>query len=251
MNLKDYSSQLQQLLSEITSFDVNAGSMTIFVELRNRYSALILQFMREFSRMTQSMELSSEQSYIPFIVSGKVPPDAVRSLKLTIENTKREIDFLTHGENDCGNRFRCFKIGHRCPHEIDSQKYLFFVGMPFDDRYVDSYQLGIKAMLEQHGIDTANKVFKADEQYSNGDILCKICKAIQESQNIIINISEQNPNVMFELGLAYGINKNVFLIKDDMSAVISDLRGLEYTSYSNAGDLANKLQIRFRELGII
>lgn len=192
-----------------------------------------------------------EQSSTPLIVSGKVPPDAVRSLKLTIENTKREIDFLTHGENESGNRFRCFKIGHRCPHEIDSQKYLFFVGMPFSDRYIESYQRGIKAMLEQHGIDTANRVFKADEQYSNGDILCKICKAIQESQNIIINISEQNPNVMFELGLAYGLNKNVFLIKDEESSVISDLRGLEYTSYSNAGNLASKLQDRFHELGII
>ena len=246
MNLRDYSSQLQQLLSEVTSFDVNAGSVIDFMELRNRYSELSLQFMKEFSRMSQSME----QSSTPLIVSGKVPPDAVRSLKLTIENTKREIDFLTHGENDCDNRFRCFKIGHRCPHEIDTQKYLFFVGMPFNNRYIDSYQRGIKAMLEQHGIDTANKVFKADEQYSNGDILCKICKAIQEAQNIIINISEQNPNVMFELGLAYGLNKNVFLIKDKESAVISDLSGLEYTSYSNAEELASKLEIRFHELVI-
>ena len=247
MNLRDYSSQLQQLLSEVTSFDVNAGSVIDFMELRNRYSELSLQFMKEFSRMSQSME----QSSTPLIVSGKVPPDAVRSLKLTIETTKREIDFLTYGENDYDNRFRCFKIGHRCPHEIDTQKYLFFVGMPFNNRYIDSYQRGIKAMLEQHGIDTANKVFKADEQYSNGDILCKICKAIQEAQNIIINISEQNPNVMFELGLAYGLNKNVFLIKDEESAVISDLKGLEYTSYSNAGDLAHKLETRFRELRII
>ena len=251
MNLRDYSSQLQQLLSEITSFDVNAGSMTIFVELRNRYSALILQFMREFSRMTQSMELSSEQSYIPFIVSGKVPPDAVRSLKVTIENAKREIDSLIHEDNDSDNRFRCFLIGHSCPFEIDSQKYLFFVGMPFNDQHAESYQIGIKSMLNRHGVDTEKRLFKADEQYSNFGILCKICKGIQESQNLIINISDQNPNVMFELGLAYGLNKNVFLIKDKESAVISDLNGLEYTSYSNAEELASKLEIRFHELGII
>ena len=56
---------------------------------------------------------------------------------------------------------------------------------------------------------------------------------------------------MFELGLAYGLNKNVFLIKDKDSAVISDLSGLEYTSYSNAEELASKLETRFREQGII
>lgn len=247
MNLRDYSSQLQQLLSEVTSFDVNAGSVIDFMELRNRYSELSLQFMKEFSRMSQSME----QSSTPLIVSGKVPPDAVRSLKLTIENTKREIDFLTHGENDRGNYFRCFIIGDDCPVKIDSQKYLFFVGMPFNDQHVESYQGGIKAMLNRHGVDTDKKLFKADEQYSNYGILCKICRGIQESQNIIINISDQNPNVMFELGLAYGLNKNVFLIKDKDSAVISDLSGLEYTSYSNAEELASKLETRFRELRII
>lgn len=247
MNLRDYSSQLQQLLSETTSFDVNAGSMIVFMELRKRYSDLSLQFMDEFNQMIQSFR--SQNTF--FMPSAHVTSEDVRSLKRSIESMKREIDSLIHEENEGGNRFRCFKIGNSCPQDIDSQKYLFFVGMPFNDRYIDSYQRGIKAMLEQHRIDTANRVFKADEQYSNVDILCKICKAIQESQNIIINISEQNPNVMFELGLAYGLNKNVFLIKDKESAVISDLSGLEYTSYSNAEELASKLETRFREQGII
>ena len=94
-------------------------------------------------------------------------------------------------------------------------------------------------------------IFKADEQFSTFDILCKICKAIQESQYAIINISGQNPNVMFELGLAYGLNKTVFLIKDARSTEISDLKGLEYTEYSSAGDLASKLETRFSDLGII
>ena len=247
MNLRDYSSQLQQLLSEVISFDANTGSVGDFIKLMSRYNSLISQFVDEFIQMSRSFGSQN----IPFIVSGPVTPDNIRSFQLVVENTKREIDSLIHEENEGGNRFRCFKIGNSCPQDIDSQKYLFFVGMPFNDRYIDSYQRGIKAMLEQHRIDTANRVFKADEQYSNVDILCKICKAIQESQNIIINISEQNPNVMFELGLAYGLNKNVFLIKDKDSAVISDLSGLEYTSYSNAEELASKLETRFRELGII
>ena len=188
---------------------------------------------------------------IPFLASGHVTPDSIRSVQQIIENTKREIDSLIHEENDRGNHFRCFIIGDDCPVKIDSQKYLFFVGMPFNDQHVESYQGGIKAMLNRHGVDTDKKLFKADEQYSNHGILCKICRGIQESQNIIINISDQNPNVMFELGLAYGLNKTVFLIKDKDSAVISDLNGLEYTSYSNAEELASKLETRFREQGII
>ena len=247
MNLRDYSSQLQQLLSEVISFDANTGSVGDFIKLMSRYNSLISQFVDEFIQMSRSFGSQN----IPFIVSGPVTSDNIRSFQLVVENTKREIDSLIHEENEGGNRFRCFKIGNSCPQDIDSQKYLFFVGMPFSDQYVDSYQCGIKAMLEQHGIDTSNRVFKADEQPSTIDILCKICKGIQESQYIIINISGRNPNVMFELGLAYGLNKTVFLIKDENSAEISDLKGLEYTQYSNAADLANKLQNRFRDLGII
>lgn len=247
MNLRDYSSQLQQLLSETTSFDVNAGSMIVFMELRKRYSDLSLQFMDEFNQMIQSFR--SQNTF--FMPSAHVTSEDVRSLKRSIESMKREIDSLVQKENDSGNHFRCFIIGDDCPVKIDSQKYLFFVGMPFNDQHVESYQGGIKAMLNRHGVDTDKKLFKADEQYSNYGILCKICRGIQESQNIIINISDQNPNVMFELGLAYGLNKNVFLIKDKDSAVISDLSGLEYTSYSNAEELASKLETRFRELGII
>ena len=247
MNLRDYSLRLQELHSEITSFDVNTGSAVDFLKLISTYQNLILQFEKEFSQMTQSFGYRD----IPFLASGHVTPDNIQSFLLIIENAKREIDSLIHEENDSSNHFRCFIIGDDCPVKIDSQKYLFFVGMPFNDQHVESYQGGIKAMLNRHGVDTDKKLFKADEQFSNYGILCKICRGIQESQNIIINISDQNPNVMFELGLAYGLNKNVFLIKDKDSAVISDLSGLEYTSYSNAEELASKLETRFREQGII
>ena len=248
MSLRDYSLQLQQLLSETTSFDDSTSGVSSldFERLRRSFNGLIAQFNREFNRSVQPFECQDILSMTSYFVS----PRDLRLFKITIENMMKEIESLIQEEKNNSNCFHCFKVGSGCPHVIDSQKYLFFVGMPFNDQYIDSYQFGIKAMLDQHGIDTTNSVFKADEHFSIVDILCKICKAIQESQYIIINISDQNPNVMFELGLAYGLNKKVFLIKDEKSAVASDLKGLEYTQYSNAGDLAGKLETRFRELGI-
>lgn len=246
MSLRDYSLQLKQLLSEIASFE--AGNITRFciVDLINGYNTLITQFNREFNRDTHPFASPN----MSLIYQGIIYPDDLRLFKLNIESMKEEIDSLIQEEKNNFYRFRCFKIGHQCPHEINPQRFLFFVGMPFAPEYSDSYQYGIKDMLARHGIEVERRIFKADEQPSTIDILCKICKGIQESQNIIINISDQNPNVMFELGLAYGLNKNVFLIKDKDSAVISDLNGLEYTSYSNAEELASKLETRFREQGI-
>lgn len=249
MNLRDYSFQLAQLISDINDVDhyrfVRESDIMPWLE---RFNTLVSAFNHEFDRTIPEYPIRD----VKLTSSGKtIQATCVISFRNSIVNLKNEIDALVQEGKDSSNHFRCFKIDHQCPHEIDDQKYLFFVGMPFNDQYLDSYRYGIKAMLDQHGIDTAKRVFKADEQFSTVDILCKICKAIQESQYVIINISGQNPNVMFELGLAYGLNKTVFLIKDARSTEISDLKGLEYTQYSNAGDLANKLQIRFHELGII
>ncbi len=249
MKLEDFSLKLAQLLSDINSSDPNSYVRdSDFKPWVEKFNALVCEFNISFSRQAPFFELTNAR----FTVSGKtIKPNFVTSLKKSIILFKQEIDGLIQRGKDRSNRFHCFKIGHQCPHEIDSQRFLFFIGMPFSDQYVDSYHYGIKDMLERHGIDVERRIFKADEQPSTIDILCKICKGIQESQYIIINISGRNPNVMFELGLAYGLNKTVFLIKDENSAEISDLKGLEYTQYSNASDLALKLQNRFRELGII
>ena len=249
MKLEDFLVRINLFLSVINDCRITDYiSDSIFNEWVKSYNALVSDFNRTFNRTIPPFVVSREC----FSESGRATNySAVKFLNNTVSIFKNEIESLIQKQETNINHFHCFKIDHQCPHPIDSKKYLFFVGMPFDSQYVDSYQFGIKTMLDQHGIDTANRLFKADEQPSTIDILCKICKAIQESQYIIINISGRNPNVMFELGLAYGLNKTVFLIKDENSTEISDLKGLEYTCYSNATDLACKLQTRFHELGII
>ena len=81
--------------------------------------------------------------------------------------------------------------------------------------------------------------------------MCKICQAIQKSKYVIINISALNPNVMFELGLAYGLGKEVFIIKDKSTVVSTDLKGLEYTEYSHAGELQQELRKKLKAFDLI
>lgn len=132
----------------------------------------------------------------------------------------------------------CFKTGVRgCPLHPPEDKNKVFVAMPFSDDYRDSYEYGIKIVLEQLGIN----YFKADNEISNKDIMCKICCEIQSCSRVIANISGLNPNVMLELGLAYGLGKKVIIIKDKKTVSISDLGSIEYIEYSHAGELQQKL----------
>ena len=109
--------------------------------------------------------------------------------------------------------------------------------MPFDDAFRDSYEYGIKLALETSG----NIPFKANDEISNKDIMCKICYEMQTCKYLIFNISGLNPNVMMELGFSYGLGKETIIVKDKNTKGISDIAGIEYIEYSHAGDLCSKL----------
>jgi hypothetical protein len=133
---------------------------------------------------------------------------------------------------------RCFKTGViNCPKEINFSPKSVVVAMPFGDEFKDTYIYGVRPALEESGLNP----WKADEQISNIDIMCKICQAIQESGYVLANITDWNPNVVFELGLAYGLGRSVILIKHKRGEVPVDLKGLEYIEYSTIDGLKRNL----------
>ena len=141
---------------------------------------------------------------------------------------------------------RCFKIGlDFCPLQIREKQESVFIGMPFRDEYFDIYTYGILPALKELKLEP----WKADEKVSNIDIMCKICKGIQESPFAIVNISEWNANVLFELGLIYGIGKIALIIKKTGEEVPVDLSGLEYISYRHSGDLRERILRFFSRFG--
>ena len=133
---------------------------------------------------------------------------------------------------------KCFKLGiANCPLNPIEKKYKVFVAMPFSDEYKDSYEYGIKIALNQTGTEH----YKADTEISNKDMMCKVCVELQSCGKVIANISGHNPNVMLELGLAYGLGKEVIVIKDKKTITISDLGSIEYIEYAHANELQQKL----------
>jgi|GEM_PF-2791441 len=129
---------------------------------------------------------------------------------------------------------RCFMTGlPYCLWKIEEDDKIVFVGMPFLSKgsiqFNDVYLNGIRPAVSHLGLC----VWRADEKLSTGAIICKICQGIQNCRYAIIDISEWNPNVLFEFGLACGLGKRSLLIKNKISDVPTDLRGLEYVSYSD------------------
>lgn len=77
-----------------------------------------------------------------------------------------------------------------------------FVAMPFDKSFDDVYFYGIKEAVECNGRVSE----RTDQAFFTEDIIVRIKKRIVDSEFIIADISGNNPNVLYEIGLADGVS---------------------------------------------
>jgi GAF domain-containing protein len=106
---------------------------------------------------------------------------------------------------------------------------MVFIGIPFSAHYKNVYNFAILPALEKVKLTP----WIAFEEKSVIAIMRKVFNGIQQSHIGIVDISEWNPNVLLELGVLYGQNHPVILLKQEDSKVPADLAGLEYIQYGD------------------
>lgn len=148
-------------------------------------------------------------------------------------------------------QFQCFKTGGDCSRrDITLKPNQVFIAMPFssDKINMDNVLFGISSALQEVGYEP----FRADEVFLGKDLMCNICKHIQESLFNIVDISDWNPNVLLELGMMYGWGRPVILLKYKGSdtKVPADLRAQLYFEYDdNWKSLIDGLTKILKDLG--
>ena len=109
-----------------------------------------------------------------------------------------------------------------------TKKPLAFVIMPFDEEVDDVYEHFMKPLLEDVGFS----VDRADDIDSQQNILRDILERIDKSELIIADLTNGNPNVFYELGLAHALRKPVILLTQDIEGVPFDLKSYRLLEYS-------------------
>mgnify|MGYP001243309537 CR=1 FL=1 len=219
---------------------------TTFQGLVNEYNLLVKKYNSITSANLSTRNVSKyELSSTGKTVRVDIAESFSASIKAVEEKIGAEITEMQSKEAPTPlHQMRvCFKTRVKgCPIKPQFKPKKVFIAMPFNPEYIDSYEYGIKIALDQSGIEHV----KADKEISNKDIMCKVCEQIQSCGKVIANISGLNPNVMLELGLAYGLGKDVIVIKDKKTTAISDLGSIEYIEYEHAGELQQKLITFFK-----
>lgn len=91
---------------------------------------------------------------------------------------------------------------------------LCFCVLPFDDERLEIFNDLIKPELEK---EFGLIIIRADNIFSNNDIMEDIWTYICKSRFVIADVSLKNPNVFYELGICHTIGKEVITICDESS----------------------------------
>ncbi|GAC1475292.1 MAG: hypothetical protein NVSMB9_27460 [Isosphaeraceae bacterium] len=86
-----------------------------------------------------------------------------------------------------------------------SPKPFVFVLMPFRPNFTDLYEYGIRGAC----IDAGAYCERVDEQNYQCGIVERIFNQILKADLIVADMSGLNPNVYFETGYAYGLNRRI------------------------------------------
>jgi nucleoside 2-deoxyribosyltransferase len=71
------------------------------------------------------------------------------------------------------------------------------------------------AILEEIGRKLEFQTTRVAQYYSSGMILGEIVRSIRDAHLIIADLTGDNPNVYYELGIAHALGKRVFLVSRD------------------------------------
>lgn len=111
-----------------------------------------------------------------------------------------------------------------------------FVMMPISDQ--GDYPIGhfnkvynqiFKPAIEKAGY----KPYRVDENTISDSIVNKIFDAVQNCEMALCDLSNRNPNVLYELGLRQAYNKPVVLVCDDKTDKIFDVSGISTVFYKS------------------
>jgi nucleoside 2-deoxyribosyltransferase len=86
-------------------------------------------------------------------------------------------------------------------------KKFVFVLMPFDAKFRDIYEVGIKPACRDAGAYCE----RVDEQIFHESILERVYNQISKADLIVADMTGRNANVFYEVGYAHALNKRTLL----------------------------------------
>lgn len=119
--------------------------------------------------------------------------------------------------------------------EPEFEKDLVFVIMPFSNLFDDVYS-AIKDECKKLHL----KSIRVDETTGSGIVLRKIFNLIERAEFLIVDLTDERPNVYYELGYAHGVGNeenDILIIAKSGTKLHFDIAPLSVQFYSSTENL--------------
>ncbi|MEQ9039974.1 MAG: hypothetical protein RIE24_16615 [Silicimonas sp.] len=232
----------------IANIDQISGLVSATVAILGLFIAVVaLLFVRQQRRESDLLSELRERDYHSQVRNEAII-DRIRDLERElVRNSKdfREVNHLLIDaqkersvEADARPRRNTFlsELGIETSNVAVDPKYVFVL-TPFLESEKNVYALVVR-VLSAYGL----RVSRGDELQASGEILPHIVENILRARLVIANVEGRNPNVMYELGIAHALGKDVVLIAGSQDNVPFDLRNKRIILYSNPTQLSEGLR---------
>lgn len=126
----------------------------------------------------------------------------------------------------------------------DSPNFIFVI-MPFSERQIDTYDAIQRAVRRANPTFTAGRV---DEQPGAIAITDAIHSSIRRASVVISDLTEERPNVYYELGYARGIGRPLICIARTGTTIHFDVYGLKIIFFDTYRSLEDRLAVELAAL---
>lgn len=127
---------------------------------------------------------------------------------------------------------------------VSNMQKLAFLIMPFGKEFESVYTKILRPPLEASGYI----IERADSLKDRSNILKKIMVGMRKADVVIADLTDNNANVFYELGICHAKLKNVIMITQNIEGVPFDLKQYVLESYSKDIDDVEKFQIMLKDL---
>ena len=102
-----------------------------------------------------------------------------------------------------------------------------FIIMPFDDRFLPVRNVIRKVV----GATNRGRAIRSDDIFRPGNVVDQLKDAIQHADFCVADVTENNPNVMWEIGYAAALQKPVIAIRQHSEQIPFDVRQERFFNY--------------------
>ena len=192
---------------------------------------------RSFTKISPSFRTASARSGISSLPRTSNAPTVGMSKRIL----RGSYNVLCFQRSDCPQR--------TIPVPIMSQERTVFVIMPFSatrtataEQWTETFEHIFRPAIEFAGFICRRA------QVSTGSLITSIIEDLRTARILLADITDQNPNVFYELGVRHALSKRTIIVSQRYEDVPSDLRGYWTIIYGRGPGDVSRFRTEFKSL---